>query len=105
MKLTVEIDFKDCLNECLDYADRKMKLFSDIIEKKIEMNELIRIMRSFSNGEKAMSVLTEKYDLTNDEASLLLDMTLAEIVGNKQDWLEYYRISVEALSRIVVGKI
>ena len=46
MKLTVEIDFEDCLNVCLDYAERKLNLFSDIIGKKIEKNELISIVRS-----------------------------------------------------------
>ncbi len=104
MKLTVEIDFEDCLNACLDYAERKMKLFSDIIGKKIEKNELISIVRSISDEGKAKSVLTAEYDLTNDEASLLLDMTLAEIVENKQDWLEYYRTAVNALSRLVREK-
>ena len=34
MKLTVEINFEDCLKACLDYAERKMRLFSEIIGKK-----------------------------------------------------------------------
>lgn len=104
MKLTVEIDFEDCLNACLDYAERKMKLFSDIIGKKIEKNELISIVRSISDEGKAKSVLTAEYDLTNDEASLLMDMTLTDIVENKQGRLEYYRTSVSALSSLVGEK-
>lgn len=36
MKFTVEIDFDDCLKACLDYAERKMRLFSKIIGKKGE---------------------------------------------------------------------
>lgn len=104
MKLTVEIDFEDCLNVCLDYAERKLKLFSDIIGKKIEKNELISIVRSTSDEEKTKSVLVEEYDLTENEASLLLDMTMSEIVENKQDWLDYYRTSVNALTRIVGKK-
>ena len=39
MKLTVEINFEDCLKACLDYAERKMRLFSEIIGKKIDKKE------------------------------------------------------------------
>ena len=104
MKLTVEIDYEECLKVCLDYAERKMKIFSEIIGKKIEMNELIRIMRLTSDKEKAKSVLTEEYYLTNDETALLMDMTLTDIVENKQGRLEYYRTSVSALSSLVGEK-
>ena len=48
--------------------------------------------------------MVEEYDLTENEASLLLDMTMSEIVENKQDWLDYYRTSVNALTRIVGKK-
>ena len=101
MKLTVEINFEDCLKACLDYAERKMRLFSEIIGKKIDKKELITIVSASSDDEKAKSVLVEEYDLTEDEASLLLDMTMSEIVENKQDWLDYYRTLVNALSRLV----
>lgn len=104
MKLTIETDFEDCLKACLDYAERKMRLFSEIIGKKIDKKELISIVRASSDDEKAKSVMVGEYDLTEDEASLLLDMTMSEIVGNKQDWLDYYRTSVIALSRIVGDK-
>ena len=103
MKLTVEIDFEDCLKACLDYAEKKMMLFSEIIGKKIDKKELISIVRASSDEEKAKSVV-EEYDLTEDEATLLLDMTMSDIVENKQDRLEYYRTSVNALSRIVGDK-
>ena len=89
MKLTIEIDFEDCLKACLDYAERKMRLFSEIIGKKIDKKELISIVRASSDDEKAKSVMVKEYDLTEDEASLLLDMTMSEIVENKQDWLDY----------------
>lgn len=105
MKLTVEIDFEECLNACLDYAERKMRLFSEIIGKKIDKKELISIVRASSDEGKAKSVLVEEYDLTEDEASLLLDMTMSEIVENKQDWLEYYRTSVNTLSQLVEKKV
>lgn len=105
MKLTVEIDFEECLNACLDYAERKMRLFSEIIGKKIDKKELISIVRASSDEGKAKSVLVEEYDLTEDEASLLLDMTMSEIVENKQDWLEYYRTSVNTLSQLVKKKV
>ena len=48
--------------------------------------------------------MVEEYDLTEDEASLLLDMTMSEIVENNQDRLEYYQTSVNALSRLVWEK-
>ena len=105
MKLTVEIDFEECLNACLDYAERKMRLFSEIIGKKIDKKELISIVRASSDEGKAKSVLVEEYDLTEDEASLLLDMTMSEIVENKQDWLDYYRTSVNTLSQLVKKKV
>ena len=104
MKLTVEIDFEECLNACLDYAERKMRLFSEIIGKKIDKKELISIVRASSDEGKAKSVLVEEYDLTEDEAALLLDMPLLDIVENKQDRLEYYQASVNALSRLVGKK-
>ena len=104
MKLTVEIDFEECLKACLDYAERKMRLFSEIIWKKIDRKELISIVRVSSDEEKAKSVLVEEYDLTEDEATLLLDMTMSEIVENNQDWLEYYQASVNTLSRLVGEK-
>ena len=104
MKLTVEIDFEDCLKACLDYAERKMRLFSEIIGKKIDKKELITIVRASSDNKRAKSVMVEEYDLTEDEATLLLDMTMSDIVENKQDRLEYYRTSVNALSRIVGEK-
>ena len=104
MKLTVEIDYEECLKACLDYAERKMNLFSTIFGKKIDKKELISIVRASSDEEKAKSVMVEEYDLTNDEATLLLDMTLSEIVENKQDRLEYYRTSANALSRLVGEK-
>ena len=104
MKLTIETDFEDCLKACLDYAERKMRLFSEIIGKKIDKKELITIVRASSDDEKAKSVMVEEYDLTEDEATLLLDMTMSEIVENKQDWLDYYRTSVNALSRLVGEK-
>ena len=104
MKLTVEIDFEDCLKACLDYAEKKMRLFSEIIGKKIDKKELISIVRASSDEEKAKSVLVDEYDLTEDEATLLLDMTTSEIVENNQDWIDYYRTSVNALSRIVGDK-
>ena len=104
MKLTVEIDFEDCLKACLDYAERKMRLFSVIIGEKIDKKELISIMRASSDDEKAKSVMVKEYDLTEDEATMLLDMTLSDIVENKQDRLEYYRTSVNALSRLVGDK-
>ena len=105
MKLTVEIDFEECLNACLDYAERKMRLFSEIIGKKIDKKELISIVRASSDEGKAKSVLVEEYDLTEDEASLLLDMTMSEIVENKQDWLNYYRTSVNTLSQLIKKKV
>ncbi len=104
MKLTVEIDFEDCLKACLDYAERKMMLFSEIIGKKIDKKELITIVRASSDNKRAKSVMVEEYDLTEDEATLLLDMTMSDIVENKQDRLEYYRTSVNALSRLVGDK-
>ena len=104
MKLTVEIDFEDCLKACLDYAEKKMMLFSEIIGKKIDKKELISIVRASSDNKRAKSVMVEEYDLTEDEATLLLDMTMSEIVENKQDWLVYYRTSVNALSRLVGKK-
>ena len=104
MKLTVEIDFEDCLKACLDYAEKKMRLFSEIIGKKIDKKELISIVGASSDEEKAKSVLVEEYDLTEDEATLLLDMTMSEIVENNQDRLEYYRTSVNALSQLVGEK-
>lgn len=104
MKLTVEIDFEDCLKACLDYAERKMRLFSVIIGEKIDKKELISIMRASSDDEKVKSVMVKEYDLTEDEATMLLDMTLSDIVENKQDRLEYYRTSVNALSRLVGDK-
>lgn len=104
MKLTVEIDFEDCLKACLDYAERKMRLFSVIIGEKIDKKELISIMRASSDDEKVKSVMVKEYDLTEDEATMLLDMTLSDIVENKQDRLEYYRTSVNALSRLVRDK-
>ena len=104
MKLTVEIDFEDCLKACLDYAERKMRLFSEIIGKKIDKKELISIVRASSDNKRAKSVMVEEYDLTEDEATLLLDMTMSEIVENNQDRLEYYRTSVNALSRLVGKK-
>lgn len=104
MKLTVEIDFEDCLKACLDYAEKKMMLFSEIIGKKIDKKELITIVRASSDNKRAKSVMVEEYDLTEDEATLLLDMTMSDIVENKQDRLEYYRTSVNALSRIVGDK-
>lgn len=104
MKLTVEIDFEDCLKACHDYAEKKIILFSEIIGKKIDKKELISIVRASSDEEKAKSVLVEEYDLTEDEATLLLDMTMSDIVENKQDRLEYYRTSVNALSRLVGDK-
>ena len=104
MKLTVEIDFEECLKACLDYAERKMRLFSEIIGKKIDKKELISIVRAFPDEEKAKFVMVEEYDLTEDEAALLLDMTMSEIVENNQDRLEYYRTSVNALSRLVGEK-
>ena len=64
----------------------------------------ISIVRASSDDEKAKSVLVEEYDLTEDEATLLLDMTMSEIVENNQDRLEYYRTSVNALSRLVGEK-
>lgn len=105
MKLTVEIDFEECLNACLDDAERKMRLFSEIIGKKIDKKELISIVRASSDEGKAKSVLVEEYDLTEDEASLLLDMTMSEIVENKQDWLDYYRTSVNTLSQLIKKKV
>ena len=104
MKLIVEIDFEDCLKACLDYAERKMRLFSEIIGKKIDKNELITIVRASSDDEKAKSVLVEEYDLTEDETTMLLDMPLSDIVEKKQDRLDYYRTSVNALSRLVGEK-
>ena len=104
MKLTVKIDFEDCLKTCLDYSERKMKLFSEIIGKKIDKKELITIVRASLDEEKAKSVLVKEYDLTEDEATMLLDMTMSEIVENNQDRLEYYRTSVNALSRLVREK-
>lgn len=104
MKLTVEIDFEDCLKTCLDYAEKKMRLFSEIIGKKIDKKELITIVRASSDNKRAKSVMVEEYDLTEDEATLLLDMTMSEIVENNQDRLEYYRTSVNALSRLVGKK-
>lgn len=104
MKLTVEIDFEDCLRACLDYAEKKMMLFSEIIGKKIDKKELISIVRASSDDEKAKSVMVGEYDLTEDEATMLLNMTMSEIVKNNQDRLEYYRTSVNALSRIVGNK-
>ena len=104
MKLTVEIDFEECLNACLDYAERKMRLFSEIIGNKIDKKELISIVRASTDEGKAKSVLVKEYDLTEDEASLLLDMTMSEIVENKQDWLDYYRTSVNVLSSLVKKK-
>ena len=104
MKLTLDIDYEDCLKACLDYAERMMKLFSEIIGKKIDKKELISIVRASSDEEKAKSVLVEEYDLKEDEATLLLDMTMSEIVENNQDRLEYYRTSINALSRLVGGK-
>lgn len=104
MKLTVEIDFEDCLKACLDYAEKKMMLFSEIIGKKIDKKELITIVRASSDNKRAKSVMVEEYDLTEDEATLLLDMTMSDIVENKQDWLDYYRTSVNALSRLVGEK-
>lgn len=104
MKLTIDIDYEECLKACLDYAERKMNLFASIFGKKIDRQELITIVRASSDEEKAKSVLTEGYDLTEDEATLLLDMTLSELVESKQDWLDYYRTSVEALSRLVGDK-
>ena len=104
MKLIVEIDFEDCLKACLDYAERKMRLFSEIIGKKIDKKELISIVRASSDEEKAKSVMVEEYDLTEDEVTLLLDMTMSDIAENKQDWLDYYRTSVNALSRLVRDK-
>ena len=61
-------------------------------------------MRASSDEGKAKSVMVEEYDLTEDEASLLLDMTMSEIVENNQDRLEYYQTSVNALSRLVWEK-
>lgn len=104
MILTVEIDFEDCLKACLDYAETKMRLFSEIIGKKIDKKELISIVRASSDEEKAKSVMVKEYDLTEDEATMLLNMTMSEIVKNNQDRLEYYRTSVNALSRIVGNK-
>lgn len=104
MILTVEIDFEDCLKACLDYAETKMRLFSEIIGKKIDKKELISIVRASSDEEKAKSVLIEEYDLKENEATLLLDMTMSEIVENQQDRLEYYRTSVNALSQLVGDK-
>ena len=104
MKLIVEIDFEECLKACLDYAERKMKLFSEIIGKKIDKKELISIVRASSDEEKAKSLLVEEYDLKENEATLLLDMTMSEIVENNQDRLEYYQASVNALSRLVGEK-
>ena len=63
MKLTVEIDFEDCLKACLDYAEKKMMLFSEIIGKKIDKKELITIVRASSDNKRAKSVMVEEYDL------------------------------------------
>lgn len=104
MKLTVEINFEDCLKACLDYAERKMRLFSEIIGKKIDKKELITIVSASSDDEKAKSVLVEEYDLTEDEATSLLDMPLSDIVEKKQDQFEYYQASVNALSRLLGEK-
>ena len=49
--------------------------------------------------------MVEEYDLTEDEATLLLDMTMSDIVENKQDRLEYYRTSVNTLSQLVEKKV
>lgn len=104
MKLTVEIDFEDCLKACLDYAERKMRLFSVIIGEKIDKKELISIMRASSDDEKVKSVMVKEYDLTEDEAALLLDMTLSDVIGDNHYRLEYYRTSANALSSLVGEK-
>ena len=83
------------LEECVDRSN---------VETEMAKKELISIVRASSDEEKAKSVMVEEYDLTEDEVTLLLDMTMSDIVENKQDWLDYYRTSVNALSRLVGEK-
>lgn len=101
MKLTVRIDYEECLKACLDYAEQQVKLFSELLGKKIDMNEIFGIIRTSANIEIAKSEIFGKYGLQNDDIALLLDMPISALAENLQDRLDYYRTSVKVLSQLV----
>lgn len=104
MELAVDIGYEECLKVCLSYAKRQVDFFSAIIGKRIDMNEVFGIIRASPNMETAKSEISGKYGLQDDEIALLMDMPLSGLAGKLQERLEYYRTSVEVLSKLVEEK-
>ena len=104
MKLTIDIDYEECLKACLDYAKQKFDIFSGIIGKRIDINDIFGIMRSSANMEMAKSEISWKYGLQDEETALLLNMPLSGLAGELQERLDYFRTSVDVLSKLVGKK-
>lgn len=103
MKLTVEIEYKECLAACLDYARKQTEFLSKIECKQIDVNELFNIIRTSSDIEDIKSKMARRFGFGKSDVARILDIPLADIANNIKQ-LEYYRTSVEVLSKLVGEK-
>ena len=102
MKKTIDLDFSEMLETCLRFARVRMRIFSEIIEKGVDMERTIEIFRDSSGEDVAEQRMREEFGISRAASRSILDSHLRKsIIGNAQDYLEYYREAAEKLTAVL----
>lgn len=104
MKKTIDLDFSDMLETCLRFARVRVRIISEIIEKGVDgkYERTIEILRNSSGEDAAEQRMREEFGISRAAARAILDSPLrCNIIGEAQDYLEYYREAAEKLTAVL----
>ena len=104
MKKTIDLDFSDMLETCLRFARVRVRIISEIIEKGVDekYERTIEILRNSSGEDAAEQRMREEFGISRAAARAIFDSPLrCNIIGEAQDYLEYYREAAEKLTAVL----